>query len=165
MRATCCVSALCAFYWLGSAASSFLPTARRPQASFMVRTGNVRRFAVEDSFNMEELRKRIAAETSNAYADMFENYSTNIKQRYELTHKPESVFIITFQRGIHSVEYPKGSGNNVVLAFESKEACDKFAKDLRAQHFFDPMVRSYCTCRVTVIKNRNIYGTIPQCGA
>jgi Protein of unknown function (DUF3110) len=125
----------------------------RRQLSF-VRTGSVRRFGAseQDSFNMEELRKRIAAETSNAYADMFENYSTNIiKQR---PHKPESVFIIAFQRGIHSVEYPKGSGNNVVLAFESKEACDKFAKDLRAQHFFDPMVRA-CRAR-SFLKKKSV---------
>jgi len=40
--------------------------------------------------------------------------------------KPEDVYIILFnpgteQEGVHTVEYPKGSGNNVILAFESKE--------------------------------------------
>ena len=101
---------------------------------------------------MDELRKRIAAEfTNNPYADMFGsknvNYQhTHVKQQQqpkESSHQhPESVYIIAFEQGIHSIEYPKGSGNNVVLAFESQRACDKFAEHLRAQHFFDPMVRS-----------------------
>lgn len=117
---------------------------RPHQRSMPALTLNVRRLASgEDSFDMDELRKRIAAETSNPYADMFESYPTHLKQKHE-PQKPESVFIISFEQGIHSIEYPKGSGNNVVLAFESGEACDKFAEDLRAQHFFDPMVRVLC---------------------
>jgi len=124
--------------WIAPA-GAFL--AVRPQRLIPIRTLNVRQLASsEDSFDMDELRKRIAAETSNPYADMFESYPTHLKQKHE-PQKPEAVFIISFQQGIHSIEYPKGSGNNVVLAFESKEACGKFAENLRAQHFFDPMVR------------------------
>ena len=147
MRTTI-VSLSFVFCWVGSA-SAFLPALVRRRESLAVRTWNVRLAASEDSsFNMDELRKRIAAETSNAYADMFENYSTNIKQRHEPQRRPESVFIIAFQQGIHSIEYPKGSGNNVVLAFERKDACDKFARDLRAQHFFDPVVRDSCLSNI-----------------
>jgi len=58
--------------------------------------------------------------------------------------RPENVHIILFkpnteEQGIHTIEYPKGSGNNIILAFESKVACDEFAATLKAQQFFDPM--------------------------
>jgi hypothetical protein len=56
---------------------------------------------------------------------------------------PERVHIVVFPShdGAHTVEFPKGSGNNVILAFASEEACRKFAQSLEKQHFFDPMVR------------------------
>ena len=40
-------------------------------------------------------------------------------------------------------EYPKGSGNNVILAFESKEECDRFSQALQDQQFFEPAVRIF----------------------
>jgi len=57
--------------------------------------------------------------------------------------KPKDVFIILFEKdtdneGVHSIEFPKGSGNNVVLAFESEEQCESFANTLKNQHFYDP---------------------------
>ena len=31
---------------------------------------------------------------------------------------------------MHTIEFPKGSGNNIVLAFESRSECDRFAEQL-----------------------------------
>lgn len=57
--------------------------------------------------------------------------------------KPEDVHIILFnpdtdREGVHTLEFPKGSGNNMILAFESKEECEQFSATLRDQKFFDP---------------------------
>lgn len=73
--------------------------------------------------------------------------------------RPEAVHIILFnpetkQEGMHSIEYPKGTGNNLILAFESKSDCDNFASHLTADpQFADPVtyemeldaVESYCS--------------------
>ena len=50
----------------------------------------------------------------------------------------EKVYINIFKpntqdEGAHTIEYPKGSGNNVILAFSSRRECDKFANLLREQ--------------------------------
>lgn len=57
--------------------------------------------------------------------------------------KPEDVFIILFQpdtdeEGVHTVEFPKGSKNNVILAFESMNESEVFADILKNQEFFEP---------------------------
>lgn len=62
--------------------------------------------------------------------------------------RPEHVYVILFnpeteQQGVHSVEYPKGSGSNYVLAFRSLAACQKFSASLRAQNFEDPRATRY----------------------
>jgi Protein of unknown function (DUF3110) len=56
---------------------------------------------------------------------------------------PERVHIVVFpsHQGAHTVEFPKGSGNNVLLAFASEQACRNFARSLQKQNFFDPTVR------------------------
>lgn len=40
--------------------------------------------------------------------------------------------------GIHTIEVPAGSGNNVLLAFEEKVDCVRFALVLEAQGFYNP---------------------------
>ena len=57
--------------------------------------------------------------------------------------KPEDVYIILFnpdtdREGVHSIEFPKDSGHNMILAFESKAECEQFSRSLKEQHFFDP---------------------------
>lgn len=98
-----------------------------------------------DSFDMDELKHRIAAEKSNPFADLFASAAaTDDNNNIPVINKSKEEFVhyISFAgKGIHSIEYPKGSGNNVVLAFESAKSCQKFADTLRAQHFFDPTVR------------------------
>ena len=62
-------------------------------------------------------------------------------------HRPESVHIILFnpqtkQEGMHTIEFPRNSGNNLVLAFESKSECDRFASQLAESgrgSFSDPV--------------------------
>jgi len=85
-------------------------------------------------FDMDELRERIKQE-SNPYDKLFSSERTS--------PKPSEVHIILFQpstedEGVHTIEYPKGSGNNIILAFESKLECDLFAANLKEQHFFNP---------------------------
>jgi hypothetical protein len=108
----------------------------------------------DSSFDMDELRQRLAAET-NPYAHLIPRaadsgfsapvHDENDSETYKYT-PPETVHCIFFQpgtaeQGMHTVEHPAGSGSNVVLAFESKQACDKFASRLRDLQFFDPTVR------------------------
>jgi hypothetical protein len=102
-----------------------------------------------DHFDMDELKKRIAADQRNPYYSGWFHGTAALKKKLEDVSQepPVTVYIITFDPtencngGIHSIEYPVGSGNNVILAFESKEACDRFAVQLREQQFFDPSVR------------------------
>lgn len=66
-------------------------------------------------------------------------------------HPEEQVYIILFKpgtpdEGAHTIEYPNGSGNYVILAFLSEHECDKFANLLREQEIsWDPMVRTQYT--------------------
>jgi len=60
--------------------------------------------------------------------------------------KPEDVYIIVYNpdtddQGVHTLEVPKGSGNNFILAFESEMECVEFCAALREQRFFDPKVQ------------------------
>lgn len=57
--------------------------------------------------------------------------------------KPEDVHIILFnpdtdREGVHTIEFPKDSGNNMILAFESRAECEQFSASLKQQKFFDP---------------------------
>jgi Protein of unknown function (DUF3110) len=104
---------------------------RNRQASHRSVVGN-------DKFDMDELRQRIINE-SNPYQHLFKT------KEWEKRPKPEKVNIIFFQpdtaeEGIHTVEYPKGSASNIILAFESMKDCGTFAANLRSQGFFDPSV-------------------------
>uniref|UniRef100_A0A7S1BBF2 Uncharacterized protein n=1 Tax=Corethron hystrix TaxID=216773 RepID=A0A7S1BBF2_9STRA len=56
---------------------------------------------------------------------------------------PETVHIVMFNprtddEGVHTLEYPVGSGRNVLLAFESPDECAAFALALRKQNFHRP---------------------------
>lgn len=97
----------------------------------------------DESFDMDELRHRIGQE----YAPNLPiGGATNIQM--ESLEIPDQVYIILFlagtsEQGAHTIEYPKGSGNNVMLAFESEKACHKFAASLKEQNFLDPMVSHF----------------------
>lgn len=104
----------------------------------------------KENFDMDELRHRIRKE-SNPYQNLFKT------KEWEKRPKPEKVNIIFFQpdtaeEGMHTVEFPKGSASNIILAFESMKDCANFAANLKAQAFFDPTpqevdldsLESYC---------------------
>ncbi len=112
---------------LWSSASAFVPLTRPATRGSSL-------LALEsDSFDMDELKQRIYKET-NPLANLF---------GVTIPPDTEQVYVIGFDSGIHSIEYPKGSGNNYVLAFESLEACDTFALRLKDQQFFDPEPQSF----------------------
>jgi len=56
---------------------------------------------------------------------------------------PESVHIILFHPGtekqhVHTIEFPQGSGNNLILAFENGGDCVEFARMLHDLEFVNP---------------------------
>lgn len=96
------------------------------------------------SFDMNELRERIN-ELYGSHIPVVKG-ARNVLPTINQRSKPENVHVVVFQpgtihQGAHTIEYPKGSGLNVVLAFESIEACRKFAALLAEQNFVDPTVR------------------------
>lgn len=103
----------------------------------------------DDHFDMKELEQRINEEYSAALLPLGRTFGGTSK----MLPKPETVYVVVFQpgtmnQGAHTIEYPQGSGNNVVLAFESFEASLKFAESLEEQKFVDPVVSRSCpNCR------------------
>jgi len=102
-----------------------------------------------DSFDTDELREHIAHESRKPCSGAEfgpEGKGGSTFWDHNMPTRPDLVYIILFhggeeQEGIHSIEYPKGSGSNMILAFESERACEKFADLLKLQDFFDPAVR------------------------
>ena len=102
----------------------------------------------DDKFNAEELKQ---------FTDREKIKETEIFELEEDLEIPEDVHIILFNpntdnEGVHTLEYPKGSGNNIVLAFESQKECEKFSDTLWGQDFYEPQpqkipfdaLTSYC---------------------
>lgn len=88
---------------------------------------------------MQEIKHRRLS--NNPYYKLFH---TDWKQQ----ERPEHVHVILFdantdKQGIHSIEYPKGSGSNFVLAFQSLAACQKFVAALKAQKLGRPTPKRY----------------------
>merc|ERR1712150_428261 len=55
---------------------------------------------------------------------------------------PDGVFIVLFDpdtdnEGAHTIEYPKESGTNFLLAFEKKYDCQVFSNALKSTQFSD----------------------------
>jgi hypothetical protein len=87
----------------------------------------------DDSFDMDELRQRISQEGVPPL------FAVTTPRRPEFVH---AVFFNphTDREGMHTIEYPQGSGNNVILAFEDANDCAAFSQDLQRQHFYNPTV-------------------------
>ena len=97
------------------------------------------------SLDMNILRQRMDHQ-QNQYAKLIMEQSRYIEQE---TNLPESVHIILFNpetpnQNIHTLEIPKGSGNNMILAFEDGADCGMFAQNLRELEFVDPSVSVLC---------------------
>lgn len=88
-----------------------------------------------DPFDMSQLQSRIEQQ-QNRYRDF-------ILSADEMEHRPENVHIIVFnpetdEQGVHTIEFPQGSGLNIILAFESHIDCETFATMLKhegSRHF------------------------------
>lgn len=130
--------------FIASAVNAFVPS------NFGMRHQVRRYVAGKDYFDMHELQERINKE-SRPYTELFKT------TEWEHRAKPAEVNIILFkpdtdEEGVHTIEYPKGSGNNVILAFECMSECGSFAAMLKKQNFYDPSpqpvdlesLESYC---------------------
>lgn len=121
----------------------------------------------EDKFNIESLRQRMAQQqenedssggdddddgtefdtTTNSNDDMLDaNVNLFNEDDDNDINKPEDVYIIVYNpdtddQGVHTLEVPKGSGSNFILAFESEMECYRFCALLKEQQFFDPKVQ------------------------
>lgn len=97
----------------------------------------------DDLAVLSELRGKISQQM-NPYKDsspLFGKADEQYEENFDFNsisralHRPESVNVILFnpqtkEEGMHTIEFPKGSGNNIVLAFESRSECDRFAEQL-----------------------------------
>jgi len=107
----------------------------------------------KDVFDMEELKARISSlkQSNSVAARSSSGLASSVTTSTDTSppaKKPDEVHIILFnpdteQEGVHTIEFPKGSGNNVILAFENAEACDMFSKMLKDQLFMDPIVSTF----------------------
>eukprot|EP00578_Thalassiosira_sp_NH16_P013330 CAMPEP_0181105716 /NCGR_PEP_ID=MMETSP1071-20121207/16139_1 /TAXON_ID=35127 /ORGANISM="Thalassiosira sp., Strain NH16" /LENGTH=187 /DNA_ID=CAMNT_0023189059 /DNA_START=79 /DNA_END=639 /DNA_ORIENTATION=+ len=91
------------------------------------------------SLNMADLRDRMDRQ-GNQYAKLLMEQSEYAEGGRTV---PESVHIVLFHPGtpkqhVHTVEFPKNSGNNLILAFESGGDCAVFARMLQELEFVDP---------------------------
>ena len=98
------------------------------------------------SLDMNILQQRMDRQ-QNQYAKLIMEQSRYIEQE---TNFPESVHIILFNpdtpnQNVHTLEIPKGSGNNMILAFEDGADCGLFAQSLRELEFVDPSVSVECS--------------------
>ena len=87
--------------------------------------------------------------------------------------RPDSVNVILFNpqtpdEGMHTIEFPKKSGNNIVLAFESRSECDRFAAQLAEsgeKPFSDPVTYEMPTDALeTYCENLGIFVQIVPAG-
>ena len=92
-------------------------------------------------FDMEKLRKRMEKQASQYTRLLMEQrkYADNERS------VPQSVHIILFhpntpEQHVHTIEFPKNSGNNLILAFENDVDCVKFARMLQDMEFVNPSV-------------------------
>lgn len=94
--------------------------------------------------NMDSLSERMRRQETQ-YAKLLLEQSKYADGGREI---PESVHIILFhpdtvEQSAHTIEYPKGSGNNIILAFESGAECVRFAGMLKELQFVNPSVSSF----------------------
>lgn len=139
------------------------PARRTPSVRRIFLSASSSSSSSEDSslFDMKELQQRINQEYSAAASlplglgvgagagagtqrSQHSHYPQEQSPQQLPSSKPDKVHVVIFQsgtmnQGAHTIEYPQGSGNNVVLAFESYHACLHFAESLADQHHFvDP---------------------------
>lgn len=114
-----------------------------------------------EEIDMDVLRQRIEQQQSQYYdlimADEQDGGAT----------RPVNVFIIVFnpesdEQGVHAIEFPQGSGNNIILAFESEKDCTEFSDMLKqdSMQFHEPIpsetelegLESFCSAMGVPVK-------------
>ena len=93
-----------------------------------------------DPIDMSQLQSRIKQQ-QNRYRDFL------LSDDDEVKHRPNRVHIIVFnpgtdQQGVHTIEFPLGSGLQIILAFESQDDCENFIamlKDEKSLQFQNAM--------------------------
>ena len=93
------------------------------------------------SLDVTSLNKRIKQQQSQ-YVNLILEQSKYTEHERVV---PASIHIILFnpntpQQHAHTIEFPKGSGTNLILAFESGSDCAGFARMLQDLEFVDPSV-------------------------
>ena len=95
---------------------------------------------------MDHLRERARRQESQ-YADLFSAALRRSGGGGRPPPPPGSVHLVLFHPGapaqsVHTVEYPMGSGDNWILAFEDGDDCVSFANELRRDNleYADPSV-------------------------
>lgn len=118
-----------------------------------------------DDFDMDMLRKRIEKQETQYVKLLIEQskyYSDGSAEAgEEKLPLPEAVYIILFlpetpEQHVHTIEFPKGSGTNILLAFEDEGECNAFAEMLvRDMGFEDPCVSEsmfdICGCMILLL--------------
>jgi len=104
-----------------------------------------------EKLDLEDLQRRVEEQRQNEQrqTELYNNgsmFTTSPSTDSPDIDKPEDVFIIVYnpdteEQGVHTLEVPKGSGINFILAFEDEEVCQTFCASLRDQQFFDPKVK------------------------
>lgn len=104
-----------------------------------------------DQMDLADLHRRVEEQRQNEQrqAELYSDgsmFSTSPSTDSSSIDIPEDVFIIVYnpdteEQGVHTLEVPKGSGINFILAFEDEEVCRSFCASLRDQQFFDPKVK------------------------
>ena len=98
-------------------------------------------------FDMDELRARMDQQM-NQYYDLLLN-----EHAHEV--RPDYVYIVVFnpdneaEQGVHTIEFPKGSKQNILLAFESDDECIEFAEMLKNMQFYNPNPQMANLCELT----------------
>uniref|UniRef100_A0A7S2IGI9 Uncharacterized protein n=1 Tax=Helicotheca tamesis TaxID=374047 RepID=A0A7S2IGI9_9STRA len=103
----------------------------------------------DDNFPIEGLYGRYARyhrRKANSRSGVLDATLNDVDDKADDKRVPYSVHVVLFNadtanEGLHAIEYPRGSGKNSVLAFETKKECEMFAKELREQQSFDPTSR------------------------
>ena len=98
------------------------------------------------SLDMSSLRKRIQKQDDQYTNLLLEQSKYTDEERFI----PDSVHIILFhpdtpKQHVHTIEYPVGSGENMILAFESSSDCIQFSRMLQQDlDFAEPSVIECC---------------------
>lgn len=91
----------------------------------------------DEELDLDDLMDQLDQSKEDSYSKLFAS------DEWTTRSKPNQAHVIIFKQdtpdeGVHSIEYPLGSGKNFILAFESSVDCNTFVGALQDMEFFDP---------------------------